>query len=289
MIVGLAFLFIYNKLSKTEWLDWTDLKQILTQKLTIGSALLLFLFSFFNRFFEILKWKNLANLLQVTTLYQAVKQVLSALVLSLFTPNGLGEYAAKALFFKKSEIKNVLLLNFVCNGIQIVINICFGLIGLLILQYYDWFSGVIAIGGVIFLFIFFSRKITIKGLSLQKIIKKINQVPKLVHQKNIVLGLGRYLALWHQQYLFFLILGVDLPYFTLLATIMSVRFLASCLPNFQFLDFIVRGGVAVYFFGLLEINEWIVMLVIFLEWILNVMLPVAIGSFFVMKFRSKPY
>lgn len=284
-VVGLAFWFIYQKLSDTKWLNWNEFQQVLSEKLTPWSILLILILSFINRFFEILKWKNLAQTIQKTSVYQATKQVLSALVFSLFTPNGLGEYGGKALFFEKSKTKNVIFLNFVCNGVQVIINVCCGLLGLLLLQYYDWAVGVIGVGFLLFLFVFFSRKITIKGYSVEKLIEKINQIPKSIHQKNTLLGLGRYLALWHQQYFIFMMLGVDLPYLTLITTSMSVHFLTSCLPNFQFLDFIVRGGVAVYFFGLLGINEWIVMLVIFLGWMLNTMLPVVIGSFFVMKYK----
>jgi hypothetical protein len=77
---------------------------------------------------------------------------------------------------------------------------------------------------------------------------------------------------------------VDLPYFTLMATIASVYFLASSLPTFQFLDFAVKGSVAVYFFGILGVNEWIVVFISTLMWFLNVVLPVVIGSYYVMNF-----
>src|SRR5690554_2323855 len=175
-LVGLAFWFIYRKLSNTDWLNWSDFQQILKDQLTIGSAFLILLLSFFNRFFEILKWKNLIQTIHKFSVYQATKQVLSALVFSLFTPNGLGEYGGKALFFEKSKTKNVIFLNFVCNGVQVIINVCCGLLKLLLLQYYDWALGVIGGGFLLFLFVFFSRKITFKGYSVEKLIEKINQI-----------------------------------------------------------------------------------------------------------------
>jgi hypothetical protein len=42
--------------------------------------------------------------------------------------------------------------------------------------------------------------------------------------------------------------------------------------------------VAVFFFGILGVNEWIVVFISTLLWFLNVVLPVAIGSYFVLKF-----
>lgn len=287
LVVGLAFGFIYKKLSDTDWLDWADFQKTISDNFTAGSILLILLLSFLNRFFEILKWKNLANLLKPVSVLEAVRQVLSALVFALFTPNGLGEYGAKALFFPKEKAKNVVFLNFACNGVQMIITILFGVIGLLLLGNYDWFFGILTALTLGLLLVFFSREITIKGYSVAKLIEKLNKIPKKIHRQNTVLGVGRYLAFSHQQYYIFLLLGVDLPYIPLMASIMAVYFLASCLPNFQFLDFVVKGGVAVYFFGLLGINEWIVMFVILLMWLLNVVLPVVVGSFFVLNFKPK--
>jgi len=79
-----------------------------------------------------------------------------------------------------------------------------------------------------------------------------------------------------------------LPYLTLMSAITSIYFLASSLPTFQFLDFAVKGSVAVYFFGLLGVNEWIVVFISTLMWLLNVVIPVVIGSYFVLNFKLKP-
>ena len=73
-----------------------------------------------------------------------------------------------------------------------------------------------------------------------------------------------------------------------MATIAAVYFLASSLPSFQFLDFAVKGSVAVYFFGILGVNEWVVVFVTTLMWFLNVVLPVAIGSYYVLNFTPLP-
>jgi hypothetical protein len=56
---------------------------------------------------------------------EATKQVLAALTAGLFTPNGIGEYAGKAMFFDKSATKKVLFLNLICNGIQMILTVGF--------------------------------------------------------------------------------------------------------------------------------------------------------------------
>ena len=293
LIVGGAFYFIYNQLANNDKLDWEKFITLFQKNQSIAGISFILLLSVLNRFFEILKWQNLVSFLHKISLPEATKQVLAALTAGLFTPNGVGEYAGKALFFEKSKTKKIVFLNLICNGIQMVLTIIIGLFGLF---YFNAQYNVITTKTVAILFIllalvfailFSVKKITIKGYSIEKLIHKINEIPKSIHQKNIFLGICRYLVFSHQYYFLFLAFDVSLPYLTLMAAITSVYFLASSLPTFQFLDFAVKGSVAVYFFGILGVNEWIVVFISTLMWFLNVVLPVVIGSYYVMNFKTK--
>ncbi|MBP6551089.1 MAG: hypothetical protein KA228_08405 [Flavobacterium sp.] len=291
LIVGGAFYFIYNQLANNDKLDWQKFLVLFQKNYSLGGIFFILLLSVLNRFFEILKWQNLVLHLNKISLAEATKQVLGALTAGLFTPNGVGEYAGKALFFEKSKAKKIIFLNLICNGIQMILSIVFGIFGLL---YFNANYNIITTKTVLTLFgicfllfgvLFFSKKINIKGYSIEKLVHKINEIPKAIHQKNIFLAICRYLVFSHQYYFLFLAFDVDLPYFTLMATIASVYFLASSLPTFQFLDFAVKGSVAVYFFGILGVNEWIVVFISTLMWFLNVVLPVVIGSYYVMNYK----
>ncbi|MGV9003341.1 hypothetical protein [Flavobacterium sp.] len=286
-VILLAFYFIYNQLTKSDILTWTDFENTITTKFSFGVLVLLFSFSVVNRFLEILKWKNLVSFLVPISTYQATKQVLAALTVGIITPNGIGEYAGKALFFEKSKSKLVVLLNLICNGIQMILTILFGLIGLVILKYYDLALTLSGLGLTVILILFFTKNFKIKNYSINTLLEKINSIPKKIHQKNILLGFLRYLVFSHQYYLLFIVLDVHLPYITLISTIAIVYFLASSLPSFQMFDFAVKGSVALFFFGKYEINEWIILFVSTVMWFLNVVLPVIIGSIFVLNFKSK--
>ncbi|RTY70640.1 hypothetical protein EKL97_14985 [Flavobacterium sp. LS1P28] len=291
LIVCGAFYFIYNQLANNDKLDWQKFIVLFQKNQSIGGIAFILLLSVLNRFFEILKWQNLVEFIHEISVGTATKQVLGALTAGLFTPNGVGEYAGKALFFDKLNTKKVIFLNLICNGIQMILTVIFGVFGLLFFnaQYHVITTKTVALlfGFLILLFIvlFSAKKITIKGYSIEKLIHKINEIPKPIHQKNIFLGICRYLVFSHQYYFLFLAFDVDLPYFTLIATISSVYFLASSLPTFQFLDFAVKGSVAVYFFGILGVNEWIVIFISTLMWFLNVVLPVIIGTYYVLNFK----
>ncbi len=293
LIVGGAFYFIYTQLAQNEKLDWEKFIVLFKKNQSFAGISFILFFSFLNRFFEILKWQNLVSVIHKINLSEATKQVLGALTAGLFTPNGVGEYIGKALFFEKYQAKKIVFLNLICNGIQMILSIIFGIAGLL---YFNVNHNIISSKTVLLLFgiffllfgiLFFSKKINIKGYSIEKLIHKINEIPKSIHQKNILLAICRYLVFSHQYYFLFLAFDVNLPYLTLIATIASVYFLASSLPTFQFLDFAVKGSVAVYFFGILGVNEWIVVFISTLMWFLNVVLPVAIGSYYVVNFKIK--
>ena len=287
LIVSAAFYFIYDQLANNDKLDWKKFIALVKEKQSVFGILFLLSFSVANRFLEILKWQNLVAVIQPISIGESTKQVLGALTAGIFTPNGLGEYAGKALYFEKIKTKKIIFLNLICNGIQMILTVIFGTVGLWILGYELWVLGILLLAFGFWLLAFLSKTIKIKSYSIEKLLDKIKEIPKSIHQKNCLLAICRYLVFSHQYYFLFLAFDVDLPYITLMASIATVYFLASSLPSFQFLDFAVKGSVAVFFFAKLGVNEWIVVFISTLMWFLNVVLPVVIGSYFVIKFKPK--
>ncbi|MGV3695716.1 hypothetical protein [Flavobacterium sp.] len=287
LIVTAAFYFIYDQLTNNDQLDWKKFEILLNEKLSVFGVVFLLAFSVANRFLEILKWQNLVSFIKSISIGESTKQVLGALTAGIFTPNGLGEYAGKALYFDKKKTKKIIFLNLICNGVQMILTVFFGVLGLFILGYTNYALALIVIALIVWAVSFFTKSIKIKGYSIEKLFVKLNEIPKEIHSKNNILAFCRYLVFSHQYYFLFLAFDVDLPYLTLMATIATVYFLASSLPSFQFLDFAVKGSVAVFFFGKLGVNEWIVVFISTLMWFLNVVLPVVIGSYYVLKFKPK--
>lgn len=292
LIVGGAFYFIYNRVSN-EQLDWNRLGDALQNKHSAWFVFIVLTLTFLNRFLEILKWQNLASTIKTISLGKATEQVMAALTAGIFTPNGIGEYAAKALYYKKNQAKEIIFLNIICNGVQLIIAVIIGLAGLVVFNLLykvmpaTLLLTLLGIITAVIILVFLSRKITLKGYSLQRIFEKVNAIPAVIHRRNMLLAIGRYMCLVHQHYFIFLAFGVELPYPVMISVIACVYFLGSSLPSFQMLDFAVRGSVAVYFFGVLGVNEWIVVLAATLQWLLNIVIPVAIGSYFVFRFKSE--
>lgn len=292
LVVGGAFYFIWSRLAHDEKLDWQLLFKALNQAHASWLSIGLLMLTFLNRFLEILKWHTLAQTLKPLSLRQAAAQVLAAVTAALFTPNGIGEYAAKAMYFEKKQAKQVVFLNLVCNGVQLLLAVAGGIAGLAYFNsHYHTVPQQLLLGGlslvaVVFLLIIGLRKIAIKGYSLQRIFAKVNSLPQPAHQKNLIFAMLRYAVLMHQYYLLFLLFDVTISYPLLMAAIAATYFVGSSLPSFQFLDFAVKGGVGVFFLGLMGVSEWIVVLVATLIWLLNTVLPVIVGSYFVLRFKA---
>ncbi|HLW61871.1 MAG TPA: hypothetical protein VKY33_00595, partial [Flavobacterium sp.] len=226
-------------------------------------------------------------------IWESTKQVLIGITFGIVTPNGIGEYAGKAWFYPKKEAGKIVLLNAVCNGIQVVYALTFGLIGTLYVNtlhpfipktyIYFFFGGLIA--AVVLLFLI--KNIRIKGYSLQTLLHYLREIKSSVHKKNILLAFLRYTVLVHQYYLLYRFFDVEIAYGTLLAVVASVYLLASSLPNFQAVDFALKGSVAIYLFGFFGVDSWIVTLVAALIWLLNLVIPITIGSVFLLIFNPK--
>ena len=283
IVVGLAFYFIQSQLADKEW-DWNIIAEKWQQPNSIFYILGILILTFLNRFIEILKWKNLVQIIEPISIWESTKQVLIGITFGIVTPNGIGEYAGKAWFYPKKEAGKVVFLNAVCNGIQVIYAVAFGLIGTLYVNYLHEFIPNIYIhlffGGLlaVILIIFSIKNISIKGYSLQTIFTFLAEIPKETHRKNIILAFLRYTVLVHQYYLLYRFFDVEIAYGTLLAVVASIYLLASSLPNFQAIDFALKGSVALFLFGFFGVNEWVIALVATSIWLLNLVIPISIGS-----------
>ena len=295
LIVSGAFYFIYTRVAGSAQTDWQRFTAIISDRKPFGLLALILLCTFLNRFIEIVKWQNLAQIIRPINLSQATEQVMAALTVSVFTPNGIGEYAAKALYYKKEQAKKVIFLNLICNGAQLLIAVLAGITGFIV---FNAFYNVVSISlllcilGALMAVIALAisiRKFTIRGYSLHSLTNGINQLPKALHRKNMLLALARYVAIIHQQYFIFMALGVTVSYPVLISTIAAVYFLGSSLPNFQFIDFAVKGSVAVFFMALLGIDDWITLFTATLVWLLNIVIPVAVGSYYILRFKRDKF
>ena len=296
IVVG-AFYFIYNKvvnnnaLSFYDFIDFSLKSNVFSTK----NVIILLVLSIFNWFFEILKWKTLVSFTQTISFHNALKQSLSTLTASLFTPNRIGEYGAKALYYKSGSRKRVMLVNLISNFLQMSVTTILGIIGFVFfiltydpdLNYYKIakFLVFVVLGVVFLIFGIAKNRFKIKGFSLEKVKHFILEFPKKKLVKGFIFSLIRFLIFSFQFYFLLQIFKVELSYLEAMTLITSMYLIVSIIPSIFIFDVIVKGSVAVYLFSIAGVNELIILCIITLMWILNFVIPSLIGSYYVLRFK----
>ncbi|PHR71584.1 MAG: hypothetical protein COA67_06095 [Lutibacter sp.] len=296
IVIGSLY-FIYDKVVHNDNIKFSEfihqIKSILLQKKwTIPILLIL---SFLNWFFEIKKWKILANTIKKTSFSDATKQSLAALTVSLFTPNRIGDYGAKAVYFSKNKGK-IILLNLIGNLNQLTITILFGIVGIIyFISTYEIEINPYRIRRIAYLLAFLllifipnkRRKVKLFSyLKLDKLRDFVKTIILKTHLKIIILSLIRYLIFSHQFYFLLIVFGVDIDYSTLMYLIFTMYFLASFIPSISLFDWAVKGSVAIYIFAFINVSELTIITITLLMWILNFAIPSLVGSLFIINFQK---
>ena len=254
---------------------------------------LLIIFTFFNWFLEILKWKQLASFSKKIRLKNAAIQSLTSLTASLITPNRIGEYGAKALYFDKLLRKQIVGLNLVGNFYQMTATLFFGIIGFVyfVIQYnveidfHRIFRFLIIVLILVSAFFFGAKHFKYKRYSFEKARNYINRIPLQLNAKVGLISFLRFIVFSHQFYFLLLIFKVDISYIDSLSAITSVYFVASIVPMLSLFDVVLKGTVAVWVFTYFNIDAITILSITTIMWIFNFVLPAIIGSYFVLTFK----
>ncbi len=288
---------MYQKLAANELLTFTKLKEqfSLVFSNNIWAIIGILLFTDANWFLEIVKWKTLVASFKKITFFEAYEQSFGSHTAALVTPNRIGEYGAKALYFEKKHQKKIVGFNFIGNMCQLTATILFGCVGLfVVLSKFSLglpsfnFKTVIITTGVLGILILFRKQFGFLKIEtyLHQFSLFFKSVSTKIYLKTLGLSIARYLVFSHQFYFLLLLFGVEADYFTLMSFIFCMYFFASFIPSFAIFDWVIKGSIAVWLFQLIEINELTVITITTFMWTLNFAIPALIGSIFVLNFKT---
>jgi len=296
-IVLFAFYFIYNKLINNPDLDFNDFLLLLNKNdvFSLKNVSFLLFLTFFNWFFEILKWQKLVSSIKKISLKKALEQNLGAFTASLFTPNRIGEYGAKTFYFSSMDRKHIVLLNLMGNMAQMSVTVILGVIGLTLfiinynieLNHHKLATFFVIVVVLIALIGLSIKKILLKirVVYLQKIIRFIKELSVKTHIFNLGLSFLRYIIFSFQFYYLLVIFGFSTSYSNAMIIISSMYLLTSVIPSILIFDVVVKGSVAVYLFSIIDVNQVSILCIVMLMWMLNFVLPSIFGSFYVLNFN----
>lgn len=296
IVVGAGY-FIYSKLLLNENLLFSTYIAFLIENDPFSPKNVLFLvfLTLFNWFFEILKWQKLVQIIQNISFKDALEQSLGGLTASLVTPNRIGDYGAKVMYYTNRFKGKIVLLNLVGNISQMTITTVFGVIGLTIfvnfyqvdINYYrvTRFVFILLIIAILSFFGVKHRRFKVKGHSYVDLIDFIKSITINVKAKTLVFSLIRYLIFSFQFYFFLSVFGVAIDYLDAMVVITSMYFLASIIPSISIFDVVIKGSVAVFLFSFLKINELTILTIITSMWLLNFVIPSVFGGYYILNFR----
>lgn len=296
IVVG-AFYFIYSKLAENENLEFNAFIAFLRENETFSPKNIIFLLilSIFNWFYETLKWQYLVKTIKRISFRAALEQSLGGATASLITPNRIGDYGAKAAYYAKQFRTKIVLLNLLGNMAQMTITTIFGVVGFIIFvnryQIDVYYYRVVKFGFILAIVSLFAvlgvkqKRYKIRGFSFERVLGFIKNVPSKTNGTTLFLSLMRYLIFSFQFYYLLTMFGVDVEYNKAMVVITSMYFLASIVPTIAIFDVLIKGSVAVFLFGYVEVNELTVLSVTMLMWLLNFVIPSVFGSYFVLNFK----
>lgn len=297
-ILAVTFRYTYLKIIQNEQLNFIDFTSQINSSNSVLTIISFFILATTNWFFEVLKWKIMVSEIKEISFLTSLKQSLSSLTVSLATPNRIGEYGAKAYYFKKEFRKQILLRNLFHNSFQMGVTICFGIVGLFMItqknefDFSSKFDNYKVLMGVIILlflivlgFVFRKKQLIFKGLTLTNMYVKFKQISVSIKWKVLLFSVIRYFIFCFLFWRLLVFFGVETSIFQAFPLVFTMYLLVSIVPTIFIFDVVVRGGVAVWLFSLVGISELPVLSTVLSMWILNFVFPSFIGSYYLLTYK----
>ena len=292
-IALIAFYFIYKKIS-IQPIEKIMSKLSSIHFFRIDIILIVVFLSIVNWWAEIYKWYILSANFKVIDIYKSFKIVIKSFAISTITPNRIGEYGAKVMFYDKRYWKDVIGYNFFSNMVQLNTTILIGVITYFLIP--DEIKGnipflyfILIFSSLCLLSIFIFKKeisISLPWISNNidiSIWRNINISDRL---KVSALSITRYLSFSIQ--FIFLLSVIEQKNMIFLFPVISLHYvIVSIIPTILFADLLIRGSVSVFLFSLVGIDEITIITVVLSTWMFNFVLPTIIGSIFLLGKNNK--
>ena len=306
LFVVLAYL-LYKQIIQQPDLEirWTQIKSSWKQPLFWLVVMMLFL----NWGLEALKWQLLLSPLEKISFSKSLKSVFAGCSITMLTPNRTGEFGGRILFVRAENRIKAISATIVGSISQLTITIFFGVLAIMILRNasagYKLIKGlpwifnpyvlvISSLVGFMLLMIFFRLNFLVNYLVRIPGVKKISQHISFLNffNRKILLrilfySLLRYL-IFILQYIFLLhVLHVDIDGFFCFGLLALFYLTMAILPTIGFTELPVRATTSVLILGLVSENVLGIQAAALGIWIINLVVPSIIGSFYIL--RTKIY
>lgn len=283
------------------------LKEIFSAQNT-GQIILLLLLLFANWGIEARKWQLLMRPVESVNFLTSVKAILSGLALSLFVPNGFGEYPARALYMKEGNRLRSVALNVAGSMAQLIVTLVAGIISLLYLKNFVWNKeqviqglNVLWLNGIISMIILGTAVLVLTYFRLSWLAQVTERIPFVQKYKYLIESVEEYhwkeltrilylscirFIVFVVQYIVVLhILKVRIDLIDAVCTTCVLFLFLAILPTIPFADIGIRGEAGRQLFGLLTTDSFGIIATIAIIWFVNLIIPSAAGSLFLLSIK----
>lgn len=296
----MAGIFIFRKLSDNQNIkNFSEIINHLERWKVYLVISTIFLLMFINWFLESLKWHFLMSKVEKISFYKAVESVFCGLTWAIFTPNRIGEYGGRIFFLSpRKRIQGIVAMS-VGSVSQMLITNVFGSLALLwFIHYFLKVNDILFVGisflVIVFCFFFilfyFNIKWLDKLLSSIKFLKRfkrffevLNRYNKRELSKILSLSVSRFMVFTTQYLLIIHLLVPEIPFFESALMVFILFFIQSAIPTLDIFDVGIRSITATYLFSFITHQEIAIITSAALIWLINLIIPAILGSFFVFK------
>ena len=299
-IVGLAFWFVYSKVSNQHNLvEFQSLINSLEKSGTYWTIGVVVFLMILNWFFEVVKWQYLIKDIEKLSVWVATKSVFCGLTWAIFTPNRIGEYGGRIMLLRPENRAKGAVLMGVGLFAQLVLTSFFGAIAIAwfvstflntptAIEFAIWILAIIY--ALAFLLLYFNVHwvdILVKRIKFLKKISSFFAVLRDVTCKQLsyvlLLSLTRFIIFTTQYILLMVFILPEMELIPMVMMIFILFFVQSALPTLDIFDFSVRSFVASNLYAYITTQEIAVMAIVSFIWFINLILPAIIGSGFVLN------
>ena len=291
LFVGVLYFFVlqFSRLS---------LSQFQTIKITrVYFIFVVLILLPFNWGLELLKWKHILKVNNIhVSLKTLVYSLFSGVTTGIITPNRIGNFIGRMLFFKGKVRAQLILGTLYSNFSQFLVTVIFGAFSFLTLHSFIFESYGTSIVNTVwvisFISIVFYFLVPFISFPQLKILNKkwnvLNHFQK--YSKKLVFPLFiyssmRYLVFTFQFLLMLMAFGEE-PSFNLYTGIFMLYFISTLTPSLIFGKLIVRETVGLVILSFFIDNDAVIVVSSLLLWFVNLGVPSLIGLFFIIRKKS---
>lgn len=304
VIVFFSFYFIYHQLVENKSFEELDISVLIdivkkNKVYIVGVILMMFL----NWLVEALKWRYMISKIENISIMTAYRAVFTGITVSTFTPNRIGEYGGRVFCLEKGDRIKAVFITVLCSMSQLLVTILYGSISLFIL--FDEILidktflsvSLLILLNLFLLFSYFNISHIVNFLGKFKLInsfKKYLEVLVMYNYKDLFIAFiysnTRYFIFSLQFIILLHVFGINISFMDAILSVMLIFFFITITPTITIAEIGVRGSVAIFVLGLFSSNDIAILSSTTLLWLINLIIPAIIGSFFIFSlkfFRSK--